>query len=134
MGALSPQLAGHKGLRGEVLLELKRAQPLTARQLAEKLDVSPNAIRHHLKELEAAALVVYGREQRGVGAPTYAYRLSAGGEALFPRGYEEMLTHVLERVAETSGREAAVKLLEDGYREGARNLFARLDGAPAAER
>ena len=70
MGADSPQLAALKGLRAEVLLELKRAQPCTTKQLAEKLDVSPNAIRHHLKELEGEALVVYGREQRGVGAPT----------------------------------------------------------------
>ena len=134
MGADSPQLAALKGLRGEVLLELKRAQPCTTKQLAEKLDVSPNAIRHHLKELEGKALVVYGREQRGVGAPTYAYRLSARGEALFPRAYEEALTDVLGRVAEKSGREAAVELFEDRYRELTRSLLAELSGATVAER
>jgi len=103
-----PQLAAHKGLRGQILLELKRAQPLTARDLAGKLRVSPNAIRHHLKELEAEQLIAYGREQRGVGAPTYAYRLSAEGESLFPRQYERALTDVLERLAEKAGRETAV--------------------------
>src|SRR5256885_15375926 len=71
---------------------------------AGKLRVSPNAIRHHLKELEAEQLIAYGREQRGVGAPTYAYRLSAEGEALFPRQYERALTDVLERLAEKAGR------------------------------
>src|SRR5256885_5880998 len=76
MGTPLPQLAAHKGLRGQILLELKRAQPLTARDLAGKLRVSPNAIRHHLKELEAEQLIAYGREQRGVGAPTYADRKS----------------------------------------------------------
>src|SRR2546430_11350197 len=70
------QLTAHKGLRAEILLALKRAQPLTAKQLAHQLGVSVNAIRHHLKELEAEALIAYGREQRGVGAPTFAYRLS----------------------------------------------------------
>src|SRR2546425_268095 len=69
MGTPTPQLAAHKGLRGQILLELKRAQPLTAKDLAEKLRVSPNAIRHHLKELEAEQLIAYGREQRGVRAP-----------------------------------------------------------------
>jgi len=128
------QLAAHKGLRGDVLLELKRAQPLTARELADKLGVSPNAIRHHLKELEAAALILYGREQRGVGAPTYAYRLSATGESLFPRAYEATLTQVLERVAEKSGRQAAVELLEDHYRDLARKVVAELDGASDAAR
>ena len=80
MGTPLPQLSAHKGLRGQILLELKRAQPLTATELADKLGVSPNAVRHHLKELEAEQLIVYGREQRGVGAPTFAYRLSADGE------------------------------------------------------
>ncbi len=130
----SPHLAAHKGLRGEILGQLKRAQPLTAKQLAEQLGVSPNAIRHHLKELEAESLIVYGREQRGVGAPTYAYRLSATGESLFPRAYEATLTQVLERVAEKSGRQAAVELLEDHYRDLARKVVAELDGASDAAR
>src|SRR6266545_267964 len=95
-----PGLSAHKGLRGEILLELKREQPLTAKDLAEKLHVSPNAVRHHLKELETEALVVYGREQRGVGAPTFAYRLALHGEALFPKRYEQTLTDLLDRVAE----------------------------------
>src|SRR5437867_383253 len=128
------QLAAHKGLRGDVLLELKRAQPLTARELADKLGVSPNAIRHHLKELEAAALILYGREQRGVGAPTFAFRLSDAGEALFPRAYEETLTQLLERVAEKGGRAAAVELFEDHYRELTRKVAAELEGADQSER
>src|SRR6266700_2429124 len=105
MSSTGPQLSAHKGLRGEVLLELKRAQPLTAKQLAETLGVSPNAVRHHLKELEAESLIVYGREQRGVGAPTFAYRLSA-----------------------------AVEVFEDHYRELTRRVLAELGGAPAPER
>jgi len=134
MSGTGPQLSAHKGLRGEVLLELKRAQPLTAKQLAEKLGVSPNAVRHHLKELEAGSLIVYGREQRGVGAPTFAYRLSAAGEALFPRAYEATLTQLLERVAAKAGRGAAVELFEDHYRELTRRVLAELGGATAPER
>lgn len=130
----NPQLPAHKGLRGEVLGELKRAQPLTAKQLAEKLGVSANAIRHHLKELEAAALIAYGREQRGVGAPTFAYRLSPAGEALFPRAYEATLNELLDRMAEKAGRGAAVELLEDHYRELTRRVLAQLDGRSASER
>src|SRR5438034_3006454 len=84
MSGTASQLPAYKGLRGEVLLELKRAQPRTAKQLADTLGVSPNAVRHHLKELEAESLIAYGREQRGVGAPTFAYRLSAAAERLFP--------------------------------------------------
>src|SRR2546422_10231406 len=104
MSGTASQLPAHKGLRGEVLLGLKRAQPRTAKQLADTLGVSPNAVRHHLKELEAESLIVYRREQRGVGAPTFAYRLSAAGEALFPRAYEATLTELLERVTRSEER------------------------------
>ena len=129
-----PALIAHKGLRGEILLELKREQPLTAKELAEKLRVSSNAVRHHLKELETEALVVYGREQRGVGAPTFAYRLSLQGEALFPKRYEQTLTDLLDRVAEKQGRQAAVGMFEDLYAVLTRKLQAELDGVAPERR
>src|SRR5438094_8890609 len=99
-----PQLTAHKGLRADILLALKRAQPLTAKQLAQQLGVSVNAIRHHLKELEAASLIAYGRVQRGVGAPTFSYRLSPVRAALLPRAYEETVTPLLQRLCERGGR------------------------------
>ena len=79
--------------------------------------------------------MVYEREHRGVGAPVFAYRLSAVGEALFPRRYEEALTALLDQVVEREGR--------DGRGGAARVLFrgrspagseAELVGAPPAER
>src|SRR3989454_7426511 len=121
MSGTASQLPAHKGLRGEVLLELKRAQPRTAKQLADTLGVSPNAVRHHLKELEAESLIAYGREQRGVGAPTFAYRLSAAGEALFPRAYEATLTELLERVTEKARSEEHTSELQSPC-----NLVCRL--------
>src|SRR5260370_29878516 len=131
MGTPLPQFLAPKGLRGKIRAELKRAQPLTATELAEKLGVSPNAVRHNLKELEAEQLVVYGREQRGVGAPTFAYRLSADGEGLFPRRYEQTLTEMLERIATRAGRDAAIQIFRDHYADLARQLTARLAGGPA---
>jgi len=122
----------HKGLRGEILVELKRSQPLTARDLADRLGVSPNAIRHHLKELEAERLVVYGREQRGVGAPTFAFRLSDVGEARFPKRYEQALTDMLERVAETQGRSATVAMLEGEFAQLTRRVEAAIEDAAHA--
>jgi DeoR family suf operon transcriptional repressor len=133
MDTPNPGLPAHKGLRGDVLRELKRSQPLTAKDLAEKLGVSANAIRHHLKELEAESLVTYGREQRGVGAPTFAYRLSSHGEALFPKRYEQTLNDLLNRVAERQGRAATTALLDDLYSDLTRRLQVELEGvAPAA--
>src|SRR3989449_5637532 len=129
-----PQLAVHKGLRGDILLELKRSQPRTATELGATLGVSANAIRHHLKELVTESLITYCREQRGVGAPTYAYRLSPEGEAIFPKRYEETLTELLGRVAQKDGRGAVVELFADHYAALARKLAAELGDAPPAER
>lgn len=122
MDSLSPGLAAHKGLRGQLLLELKRAQPLTAKELADTFAVSANAVRRHLKELEVEGLVTYDREQRGHGAPTYVYRLSADGEALFPKRYDEALSHVLDHVAETAGRDAVHRIFLDRFRAHAEQL------------
>src|SRR5260370_13343366 len=100
------QLPTHKGLRGDILVALKRAQPLSASDLARQLAVSPNAVRHHLKELVAESLISYGREQRGVGAPTYAYRLPRAGEGPLPPAHEETRTQGLEHLAQKAGRPA----------------------------
>jgi DeoR family suf operon transcriptional repressor len=140
MGAtlpLSPKSSaplGQKGPRGAMLVQLKRERHLTAKELAKRLGVSLNAVRHHLKELEAEGLVEYEREHRGVGAPAFAYRLSASGEALFPRRYEQTLTALLDHMVERDGREAAVSLLESYYAGLTRRLQAELVGATPAER
>jgi len=125
---------GHKGQRGAVLVQLKRAPRLTAKELAARLGVSLNAARHHLKELEVEGLVRYEREHRGVGAPVFLYSLSSTGEALFPRRYEETLTALLDRIVEREGREAAIGLLEAHIAGLARRLSAELDGILPAER
>ena len=57
-----------------------------------------------------------------MGAPAFAYRLSASGEALFPRRYEETLTALLDQVVEREGRAAAVALLEAYFAGLARRL------------
>jgi DeoR family suf operon transcriptional repressor len=123
-----------RGPRGQILLDLKRAQPLTAKDLASRLGLSLNAVRHHLKELETEALVEYVREHRGVGAPAFAYRLSAAGHALFPRRYQETLTLILDQVAEREGRAAAVAMLEGHLEKLAGKLKAELAGLTPEQR
>jgi DeoR family transcriptional regulator, suf operon transcriptional repressor len=139
MGAALPIIhsdtpLGHKGQRGAVLVQLKRTRRLTAKELAGRLGVSLNAIRHHLKELEAEGLVGYDREHRGVGAPVFRYTLTAAGEALFPRRYEETLTALLDRLVEREGRAAALALLEAHIAGLSTQLGMEMDGAGPEER
>ncbi|MCZ6916155.1 MAG: HTH domain-containing protein [Gemmatimonadetes bacterium] len=134
MEAITPGLAGQKGLRGEILLQMKKSQPLTAKELAEAFGVSANAVRRHLKELEAEHLVHYGREQRGVGAPTYSYRLSRDGEALFPNQYEQALTRLIGHVVDREGREAAIAVVEEQYADLRRQLGGIVPGVSPIDR
>lgn len=127
MDAIAPGLAGQKGLRGEIILELKKAQPLTAKALAQVFEVSANAVRRHLKELEVEGLVGYGREQRGAGAPAFAYRLTRAGEALFPNIYEEAVTRLIGHVIEAEGREAALGVVEEQFSDLRRRLDSNLE-------
>jgi DeoR family suf operon transcriptional repressor len=126
--------AAYRGPRGQLLLALKRTGSLTARELAAELGLSANAVRHHLRELEHRGVISYRREQRGVGAPTFAWHLAPAGEALFPQRYKELVTEVLDRVAEQTGRAAVVAALGNRFDDLSRRLQAELADAPPSRR
>jgi predicted ArsR family transcriptional regulator len=126
---------GYRGLRGQILLELKQsAGGLTARELSQRCGISLNAVRHHLKDLESEALLTRRKEQRGVGAPVHLYFLGQAGENLFPRRYQELLTETLSRVEGRTGRPAVVEAMDQHYGALARRLQADLGDATGQDR
>ena len=50
-------LGGFRGMRAELLVALKKAQPMTAHELGEQFGLTANALRRHLKVLEDDGLV-----------------------------------------------------------------------------
>ncbi len=92
--------------------------------------VSTNAIRRHLKELELDGSVVYVREQRGLGAPVYVYRLTPRGEALFPNRYENALKELLQHIEEKAGRGEINQLFVDQFKARADLLKTELADQP----
>jgi DeoR family transcriptional regulator, suf operon transcriptional repressor len=134
VGAAPANVSPRRGLRGAILVELKRARGSTAKDLASRLKVSLNAVRHHLKELEAEALIEYERRHQGVGAPAFVYRLTPTAEALFPRRYEATLNELLDHVVEREGRAGAVSVLEARYASLTRRLQGELAGVAPTER
>ena len=126
---------GYRGIRGQILVELKQASGgLTARELAHRTGASLNAVRHHLKDLDAESLLVRRREQRGIGAPVHLYFLASGGEDLFPRRYEELLTETLSQVEGRNGRPAIVEAMSQRFGQLAGRLKADLGDATGQER
>ncbi len=134
MEATIDALGGYRGLRAELLVALKKARPLTATELGEQFGLTPNALRRHLKVLEEDGLVRYAREVRGVGAPVFAYSLTAGGEALFPRSYGAVLATALDALRDAGGTAAVSHVLEAEWRQLADEAGPVVDGLPLHER
>lgn len=134
MAATSLSLAGFKGLRSDILVLLRKEQPLTAKGLADRFGFTPNALRRHLTELVDAGLVVYRREIRGQGAPVFVYALSEAGETLFPRAYVDPLLDALEALREREGTEAVVQLFRKRWDALAESAGPRLAALPMNER
>ena len=125
---------GFRGTRGEILTALKKAQPLTAKELADRFGVTPNALRRHLKELEHEGIVRYQREIRGVGGPVFAFSLTPAGEALFPRAYEDALSGLLDLVRQQQGDEGVLKLFQRRWDDIARVARPELERLPVDQR
>jgi DeoR family transcriptional regulator, suf operon transcriptional repressor len=134
MNHLAPSLSGYRGTRAELLLALKKEQPLTARQLAERFGLTPNALRRHLEALEADGVVRHRREVRGVGGPVYEYSLTDVGEALFPRAYGPALTTALEALCDRHGVDSVVTLFRRQWDAVAEQAKPRLSHLPLAGR
>jgi DeoR family suf operon transcriptional repressor len=126
---ITTSLAGFRGIRGDVLIAVKKAQPVSAKELAASFGLTPNALRRHLKELGAEGLVQCARQVRGVGGPVLLYSLTDAGEALFPRAYDSTLTTLLDGVRAQSGTEGVVALFRAQWERvagGAKEELARL--------
>jgi DeoR family suf operon transcriptional repressor len=131
---LTPSLAGFRGIRGDVLVAVKKGQPISAKDLAAGFGLTPNALRRHLKELEHEGLVRCSREVRGVGGPVLVYSLTDAGEALFPRAYDETLSSVLELVRLQRGTDGIVDLFREKWSRVASDAKEQLSALPLPER
>ena len=134
MTGLAPLPSGYRGTRAEVLVTVKKTQPVTVQELAEQFGVSTNALRRHLKELENEGTVRYERVVRGVGGPVFAYSLTAAGEALFPRAYDQALTETLEFLRERVGTAGVVEVFRRRWEALAAERMPELTALPLAER
>jgi predicted ArsR family transcriptional regulator len=95
--------------RQEILEILKEEMQATVEDLAERLELTPMTIRHHLNVLQAQNLVVASKVRRSkkVGRPRLVYTLTDAADELFPQSYGELARHLVSEVKETMGEEEA---------------------------
>lgn len=107
--------------RGQIL-SLLRTDPRTVSEMAERLDLSGNAVRRHLTALERDGLVeTSGVRREGVGKPARIYGLTDEARDFFPRAYGAVLNELLAALEERDAPEDMERLL----REVGRSLAAR---------
>lgn len=89
----------------DILQHLLEQGQATAQELADSLNISPQAVRRHMKDLEGEELIEYQTIQLGMGRPQHAYRLSRKGRDRFPDSHGKFAVSLLDTMAQTLGYE-----------------------------
>ena len=130
---------GDAPTRERVARSILELGPSTAAVLAERLDLTPAAVRRHLDHLTDEGVVepreprVYGA--RGRGRPAKVFALTEVGRDRFDQQYDDLAVQALRFLSETGGDEAVlafarrrIESLESRYDD---ILAARPEAEPA---
>ena len=118
----------------DILHHLLKQGQSTVQELAEQLHVSPQGIRRHLKDLEAAGLIVHQVIQTGMGRPNYSYTLSQAGRDRFPDRYDDFAVSLLDTLAATVGADQMGSILRKQWERKALEYRDRLGNGSLKER
>ena len=80
--------------RGQIVTILRGSQS-TVEELAQKLNLTDNAVRAHLATLERDGLVRQSGVRRGARKPHFTYSLTPEADRLFPKAYDALLNQLV---------------------------------------
>lgn len=118
----------------DILQHLLKRGEVTAQDLAEKLDISPQAIRKHLKDLETEGLIYHTAEQLGMGRPQFIYALTTAGRDRFPDSYNQFAVNFLDTLIDTLGKEQVSEVLQKQWQRKAQHYKLQLGGGSLKQR
>lgn len=121
-------------MKEDILRFLLKRGTATAGAIAHHLDITPQGIRRHLKNLESDGLIEHQTSQEGMGRPNHVYQLSRKGRKQFPDQYDQFALSLLNTVADTLGQEHVTKLLKHQWQQKAKEYREQLGNAPLKER
>ena len=101
--------------RRAILLALKRQGPATIALLAAQLQLTGEAIRQQLLQLQREgwieAKVTRSLDRGRTGRPATSYHLTEAGDHLFPKRYDALNVAMMDAIAEELGPEALKRVL-----------------------
>jgi predicted ArsR family transcriptional regulator len=108
------------------VLALLREGACTVEDLAQRLDLTDNAVRFHLASLEAQGAVTKGgvRKRQGAGKPADLYALTSTAEESFSRAYVPVLNACLAELRETMSNPQLLAFLKRVGKRLAESLAA----------
>ncbi|MCS7221151.1 MAG: ArsR family transcriptional regulator [Anaerolineae bacterium] len=114
---------------------LKRNGPSTVSDLANALELSRSATRHHLRVLERNGLVAAlgTATPTGVGRPGLLYGLTSQALSVFPQGYDRLVNGLLREIKTLLMPAQVIRLCERIGKELAAEAPQRRPGQSVAE-
>jgi predicted ArsR family transcriptional regulator len=127
-------VARDESTRDRVARSILTNGPSSAAVLAERLELTPAAVRRHLDHLLDEGLVdareerVYG--PRGRGRPAKVFVLTDTGRHAFYQAYDDLATTALRFIAEAGGEQAVADFARRRVGEVEERYRALVDAAP----
>jgi predicted ArsR family transcriptional regulator len=123
--------------RDAVARLVQQSGPQTAAALAERLALSPAAIRRHLDALVAEGVLAEvaakpsARRPRGRGRPARVYALTDAGRSRFGHAYDDLASTALRFLRSAGGEQALVTFAEHRAAALTESIRGRLAEQPA---
>ena len=124
--------------RRAILLTLKREGPSTIARLAAELQLTGEAVRQQLLQLQREGWIeakIAREQERGrTGRPATRYSLTEAGDHLFPKNYDLLNVTMIDAIVGELGHDAAVRVLRRVCDERVTAAEGQVLGRPLEER
>ena len=105
------QAPGERKTRRAITKLLKTEGPIGSAQLAERLGLTPMAVRQHLYALQSEGLVSAEERPVPIGRPAKFWHLTREADRLFPEAYAELSVALIDSVKDAFGDEGLERVL-----------------------
>ncbi|MDT9592438.1 helix-turn-helix domain-containing protein [Nocardioides zeae] len=120
--------------RARVVRSILEAGPSTAAQLADRLELTPAAVRRHLDQLVEDGKLEHRQQRpggaRGRGRPARVFALTDTGREQFDQQYDTLAVQALRFLARTQGPEAVAEFARQRVSFIERDFAAVQDAEP----
>ena len=96
--------------------------------LAEKLGITPMAVRKHLYAMQDEKLVTFSEESRPMGRPVKMWSLTPEAEKFYPDGHADLMVGMIESVRSAFGEEGLKKLIDERGKDQLQIYREQLEG------